>query len=523
MPSSLVVWRALAAKTAPPVSDADVGLTQWAHGRAAASAGDLTGHDAHFQKALGGLPLHRMGDLGTVTVLDGSEGVDVDTDLAMLTRMRSESAVGMALLAHEVGHRRNSMARDRSLGRSPTSTLGAEARDAVLSAAAAVRSGVLEWMAAGGVWPADGLTALAAAEKAAGQNAGFATILPVEGSTVRNLQNALGSGAILSLRVSGGNLHAVALANSRKDCGSCTSMKNLGPVKPIRAAARSHFAAMSNAATTRAKTAHAAGNKLRQLVLDPLHADMIGVGNYVIVGPPELTGFPYTTLPDQADGLRWLADIRKTTVSPTVASITRALSQKDQNTYVLDFLAFTGSEGPSRTEAMLSEHEAADEVKTCSAHFQSGHDEVLVADKATVAAWKEKAANSRYIHIASLSAGPGGGFKMADGNLSLNEVRNTALNAQLVVITARTAQAQQLQRARAFLDAGAEWVLVMIWDVPDGARVKYLSSMYDSMNQERPPPRALFEGRRALLKDTLLGEDKDDPSLWGGFLLFGRP
>jgi hypothetical protein len=63
----------------------------------------------------------------------------------------------------------------------------------------------------------------------------------------------------------------------------------------------------------------------------------------------------------------------------------------------------------------------------------------------------------------------------------------------------------------------------MTWDVPDGARVKYLSSMYDSMNQERPPPRALFEGRRALLKDTLMGEDKDDPSLWGGFLLFGRP
>jgi len=517
------VWAALAGKTKPPASETDEGLVQWAHGRAAASSGNLTGHDAHFQKALGYLPLHRIGNLGTATVLDGSEGVDVDTDLKMLAGLKSESAVGMALMAHDVGHRRDAMLRDRSLGRRPTSELDATARDNVLGAAAAVRSGVIEWLSGNAGWPADQFAALAVAEKAASENLAFASAMPVEGSTNRNLLNALGSGAVLSLRVSGGNLHAVAMANARKDCGSCTSMKNLGPVKPIRAAARAHFAAMSNAAEMRAKTNHTAGHKMRQFVLDPLHADMVGVGNYVVVGPPDLTGFPYTTFPDQADGLRWLADIRKTTAAPTVGAITRELREKDQNTYTLDFLAFSSSEGPSSNEAMLTEHEAPDEVKTCSRHFQSGHDEVLTAENATVAAWKEKAAQSRYIHIANMAPGAGGGFQMADGNLSLDVIRNTPLNAQLVVITASTAQPQQLQRARAFIDAGAEWVLVTAWDVPDGARVRYLSAVYESMNQERPPPRALFEGRRKLLKDMLMGEDKDDPSLWGGFLLFGRP
>lgn len=525
MPSSLGVWKALSSKAAPPASDvgADAGLTQWAHGRAAAASGNLSGHDAHFQKALGGLPLHRMGSLGTVTVMDGSEGVDIDTDLALLTRMSTESAVGMALMAHDLGHQRNVLLRDQSLGRRPTSMLDAAVRDQVRGAAAAVRAGALDWMAGHGAWPVDAMNALAEAEKAAASNQAFSSVLPKEGSTNRNLLNALGSGAVLSLRVAGGNLHAVAMANARKECGSCISMKNLGPVGPIRAAAKAHYAAMANAASMRAKTAHGNGHKMRQLLLDPLHADLVGVGNFVVVGPADLTGFPYTTFPDQADGLRWLADIRKTTVSPSIRSITRDLKEKDQNTYSLDFLAFSSQEGLSSNEAMLTEHAAPDELKTCSIHFQSGHDEVLTADNATVAAWKEKASQSRYIHIGNLPAGAGGGFKMADGTLSLDEVRNTQLNARLVIVSARTAQPQQLQRARAFLDAGAEWVLVTTWDVPDVPRVNYFSAVYESMNQERPPPRAMFEGRRTLLKDTLMGEDKDDPSLWGGFLLFGRP
>jgi hypothetical protein len=523
MPSTVSAWGALATQSSPAKTEADIGLNQWAHGRSAAASGNLSGHDAHFQKALGALPLHRMGSLGTVTVLDGSEGVDVDTDLALLAKMMSESAVGMSLMAHDVGHRLTVMRRDRSLGRRPTSQLDPAARDTVLAAAAAVRSGMLEWLGAGGAWPAEEIAALDAAEKAASSNLAFASILPVEGTTVRKLLNSLGSGAVLSLRVSGGDVHAVALANVRTECGRCSSVKNLGPVKAIRGAARAHYSAMKSAAATRTKTDHSAGHKMRELVLDPLHADLVGVGNYVIVGPAEITGFPYTTFPDQADGLRWLADIRKTTTMPTVGAISRELRDKDQNTYTLDYLAFTSKVGPSSNEAMLSEHEAPDEIKTCSRHFQSGHDEVLSADKATIAGWIEHAEHSRYIHISSLDQGAGGGFKMADGNLSLDKIRDTALNAQLVVISAEASQPQQMQRARAFLDAGAEWVLITAWPVPDAVRVRYLSAVYESMNHERPPPRALFEGRRNLLKDTLLGDDKDDPSLWGGFLLFGRP
>ena len=60
----------------------------------------------------------------------------------------------------------------------------------------------------------------------------------------------------------------------------------------------------------------------------------------------------------------------------------------------------------------------------------------------------------------------------------------------MVVITARTTPEQQLHRVRAFLDAGARWVLVSTWDVHERTRVRFLGNIYDSMNQERPPVRA---------------------------------
>jgi hypothetical protein len=64
---------------------------------------------------------------------------------------------------------------------------------------------------------------------------------------------------------------------------------------------------------------------------------------------------------------------------------------------------------------------------------------------------------------------------------------------------------------------------VTTWDIPDRTRVSYLSNIYESMNHERPPVRALNEGRKSLFRDALIGVDMDDPSLWGGLQLFGMP
>jgi CHAT domain-containing protein len=102
-------------------------------------------------------------------------------------------------------------------------------------------------------------------------------------------------------------------------------------------------------------------------------------------------------------------------------------------------------------------------------------------------------------------------------------VRNTKIHAEMVVITARTDAAQQQHRARAFLDAGARWVLVVGWNIRDQHRVRYLTNIYESMNQERTPVRALSEGRNRLINDGMSNIDMDDPAIWAGLTLFGKP
>ena len=92
------------------------GLLHWARGRAAAATGRLEGHDGQFPAALGKLPLHRIGQLDLGTVVDGSQGVDTEKDVALLAKLGSEVAAGLALAAHDVGHRMDKSRLDLSLG-----------------------------------------------------------------------------------------------------------------------------------------------------------------------------------------------------------------------------------------------------------------------------------------------------------------------------------------------------------------------------------------------------------------------
>ena len=43
------------------------------------------------------------------------------------------------------------------------------------------------------------------------------------------------------------------------------------------------------------------------------------------------------------------------------------------------------------------------------------------------------------------------------------------------------------------------------------------------MNQERTPVRALSEGRNRLINDGMSNIDMDDPAIWAGLTLFGKP
>ena len=514
------VWVALSQKTMPAKVEGETfsGLLHWARGRAAAATGRLEGHDGQLPAALGKLPLHRMGVLGLGTVLDGSQGVDIETDVALLAKIGGEMASGLALAAHDVDHRMNKMRQDLALGMRPLFGVSEEAREALLKAQAKAKADLLAWHAGRGDFPTASIDAVSAAEAAASETSdAFKALLPLAGTTADALLSDMRRGAVISYRASHGRLQAVAVSRE----GS--AIKDLGSTAEIyKLVGQYRQALVASGRDVKVKTNHSAGHLLREKIIDPFTAELTGVGRYVVVGPPEMLSFPLTTLPEQAEGLRWLADIRQMSSAPTIASLHRELRPVTPETYKLDYLAF-GGEASAKSDVEVSNFEDPDELKLCGRYFQSGFNDTLLGADATLAAWREKSANARYIHITDVGPSLGGGFKLADGSLSLDEVRNTAIHAEMVVVTARATPEQQLHRARAFLDAGARWVLISGWEVDERTRVRYLGNVYDSMNQERPPVRALSEGRNRLFGDALTGVDLDDPALWGGLTLFGKP
>ena len=80
-----------------------------------------------------------------------------------------------------------------------------------------------------------------------------------------------------------------------------------------------------------------------------------------------------------------------------------------------------------------------------SAAEQFGEDfrSILLRSDATAAAYRDKASRARYIHIASVDASSDGGFKLADGTLSLAELRTQPLQAEIVIVTASAPAAVQ--------------------------------------------------------------------------------
>jgi hypothetical protein len=209
------IWRALATNQMPKKIEGEIwsGLLSWARGRAAAASGRLEGHDGHFPAALGKLPLHRTGRLALGTAVDGSEGVDLEKDVALLRRIGGEMATGLALSAHDIGHRMNKTHLDLSLGMDQVYGVSDEAREALLAAVSKARADVSAWHMGQMDFPEASLDAVAAAEDvAAGTSDAFKTLLPLKGSTAQDLLVDLRRGAVLSYRAAHGQIQAVVLS-----------------------------------------------------------------------------------------------------------------------------------------------------------------------------------------------------------------------------------------------------------------------------------------------------------------------
>ncbi|MDG1480977.1 MAG: CHAT domain-containing protein [Myxococcota bacterium] len=518
----LKAWTALAAGA--PVSG-DVagagGLVEWAKGRAGGGA-------SAYNAALADLPVHRQGALSLMSALDGSQGVGLRADLDALANEPTD--IDAAMACHELGHLVDTYQDEASLGRDFTVGVPEAEREALLTAVSRARAELL-YFQLGAPWPTEAVAAVAAAEAAAATaSPAFKRLLPREGTSVSALRERQAGTSFLSYLDVNGSMHGVVVT---PDGGA---QRNVGQTARLYQAADDHFAALKASAMVDGLAEHISGNLLREALVDSFAQDLSGFGRYQVIAPTELLTFSFTTFPEQASGLRWLADIRTIAQAPNLKTL--SLPEVSVELYVPDFLGIgvpvepvpevksePGDDGAVETveNPDKPQLETPSDLTLASRHFGSEFRVMLTGEEVTAEKYREHAVSARFLYLSDIDASTDGGFNIVGETLSLSEIRSILIPGKVVFISATAEPTLQVNRARAFLDAGAQAVVVVNWEIPESSMRRFVDGFYEALNRDRPVARALGDARSALLRDAMMGEEARDPALWGSIVLYGVP
>jgi hypothetical protein len=314
------------------------------------------------------------------------------------------------------------------------------------------------------------------------------------------------------------------------------AQREVGQTAVLYQAADDHFAALKASAMVDGLAEHASGNLLREALVDNFAQDLSGFGRYQVIAPTELLTFSFTTFPEQASGLRWLADIRTIAQAPNLKTL--SLPEVPVELYVPDFLGIgvpvravpednSEPEGDGAVETVENPDKPLLEVPSdlglASRHFGSEFRVLLTGEEVTAEKYREHAVSARFLDLADIEAAADGGFDIVGGVLSLSEIRSIPIPGKVVFISATVDPIRQVNRARAFLDAGAQAVVVVNWEIPESSMRRFVDGFYEALNRDRPVARALGDARSALLRDAMMGEEARDPALWGSIVLYGVP
>ncbi len=542
-------WAALTNGGAGVAADdpLSAGVGVWAQARAQAT-GAPDAASAAYGRALGLLPLHRRGALDSGTALDGSDGLDFETDLTALGAEGAPAAAIPAVLAvHELSHRLAAARADDRAGRDLSAGLDPEVREALFGAAARCRASMLRYLLGAGPLPTDDFKALAAAEAKAGEVPVFARLLPVGPPSIAELRGALDGSALLSYAVGPYRVHGAVLT------ATSGAARFLGKTDRALDLASRHSQALRAAAGNDSKASHGAGDGLRSMLIDPFMNDLSGYGRYLVIAPGEAFPFPFITFPEQADGLRWLAAIRTLAMSPDLRSVRIPKAEGEEavveKPYSPDFFGLgapkaaeavaeapaaapsTPSDkvdgGGTTDEDLLRRHRAnanlPQDLGAASRQFGDDFRKIVTGGAASLESWDKLAENARYIHISTVDMAPDGGLMLADGALSIARIRTTPMRAELVIVTADAPVEVQEQRARAFLDAGAKAVMVTAWTVPPETLDRLFDGFYEAINRDRSAAASAREARDKLISSSINEFNQDDPGEWGALMLYARP
>lgn len=152
--------------------------------------------------------------------------------------------------------------------------------------------------------------------------------------------------------------------------------------------------------------------------------------------------------------------------------------------------------------------QAEREVQAAANHFANAR--VFIDDAADYHALREAAATSDVLHFATHGLfRPDNPFfsalKLADGWVNVHDIYRLPLRARLVILSACESGAVQVHGAdeaiglvRGFLGAGAQSLIVSLWNVHDASAAQIMGSLYTNLVDSRSTPAAALRTAQRL-------------------------
>lgn len=458
------------------------GVSAWPRARAALASGDSSTAAREYGTLALAVPSWRSGPWLPALVLDGPTPDALVDDSARVQKSGDPLPVAVAL--HGWSHRREEALALWQHGVEPFGPAATvDQRKAVWDAVSGLRVGELAWLAGAGAYPTAAADALGAAETAAG-------LQRFQSPTITAIRGSLEAAAVMSLRQVGDSWEALYLTPTG---GKLTT------VKPTIAQQMDQWIL----AIGKGDSAVASGDRLRSQIVDPATDLMLGIGRYLLVGPAPFGTLPVPAMPEQADGLRYLAEIRHVSHFADFDALV-APPQAVQDEYQLSVIAFCAT--PAEAETMRRTFPGAT---------------VLEGKDATVTAWKDKAGGARFVHLGDFDAAPGGGWKLADGVLTLADVVSTPLAARNGYFGGTVDSATVMARIEAVRRTGMQDALVGgFWQDPT-IHDRVVLHYWEGVNRRYTASRSFAEARSLSIKEA--GPSGKVPVNWAGYVIAGKP
>ncbi len=296
----------------------------------------------------------------------------------------------------------------------------------------------------------------------------------------------------------------------------------------------------------------AQGQKLYQKLFQPLDAHLSTIRKLIIIPDGALVYLPFETLVSESKtATTYLLERFAISYAPSASALVALRTGKSNAPSVTKgFIAF-GDPVYAKTENAQADRATVrsfdlkqlpytrTEVNEIAALFPASERHVFLGNEAQEETVKtEPLQQYRYVHFAAHSSvdeeNPArSGIILSlqkdskeDGLLQMGEVMRLKLNADLVTLSAcRTGLGKLLNGegmiglTRAFFYAGAESVVVSLWNVNDIATASLMKSFYKNLQQGKAKDEALREAKLTLLR----GQQRAwrHPYYWAAFVLVG--